>query len=83
VYTSSATLKPDTNSLEESAFMATNNAGNNKTCLGVHKNCPIFLTDLTKFGFSRQIFLRVPNYNLHEILSRGRRADTVHADKQS
>jgi hypothetical protein len=72
----SATLKPDTVSLEESAFMATNNAGNNKTRLGIRKKSPIFLRDLTKFGFSPQIFIGVPNWNLHEILSRGRRVDT-------
>jgi len=52
VFASSATLKKDTNSLEESSFMATNDAGNNETCLGVHKKCPKFLPDLIKFRFS-------------------------------
>jgi hypothetical protein len=37
LYTSPATLKPDTNSLEKSACMASSNVGKKKTYLGLHE----------------------------------------------
>ena len=76
VFASSATVKQDTNSIEKSACMATSNVGNKKKYLGVHEKYPIFLPYLTKFRFSRQIFIGVPNWKRHEILFRGRRSVT-------
>jgi hypothetical protein len=72
LYASSATQNPENNHLEECTFMATNNAANNKSSW----KSPVFLPELTKFEFSRQIFTGVITWKLHEILSTERRADT-------
>jgi len=56
--------------------MATNNACNNKACLGVHEKCSIFLPDLNKSVISGEIFIGVPNWKIQEILFGERRAFT-------
>jgi hypothetical protein len=58
--------------------MATNVDGNTKTYLGLH----VLIS--TKFGFSRQIFIKVPNVKFQGNLSSGNRADTCgQTDKQT
>jgi len=51
-------------------------AGSNKTCLGLHVECPIFLP---KFGVSRQIFITVANIKFHLKPFSG--AALIHADR--
>lgn len=52
-------------------------AGNNKTYVGILVKCPIFCQLLTKFGDSRQIFVKkTPNIKFHGNRSGGSRADT-------
>jgi hypothetical protein len=57
-------------------------AGNCKTYLGCHVNCPIFCLISTKFGFSRQISIEAPRINFLENPSNGSRADTCR-DRQT
>jgi len=47
-----------------------------KKYLGLHVECPIFLSDLTKSGVSEQIFVKIPNIKFHESPYRGSGADT-------
>jgi hypothetical protein len=44
--------------------------------LGLHVKCLIFCLILTKFGFSLQIFIKVPDMKLHRNPSSGMCADT-------
>ena len=48
-------------------------AGNNKIYLGLQEVCLI----VTKFVFSRQIFIKVPSIRFHGSSSNGSRADTL------
>lgn len=41
----------------------------NETYVGLNVKCPIFLCDATKFGFSRQIFIVIPNIKFYCNLS--------------
>jgi hypothetical protein len=50
------------------------------TVLGLHVHYPVFGTVLTKFRFSRQIFITFPIPNFTEILPVG--AALIHADRQ-
>jgi hypothetical protein len=34
-------------------------AGNNKTCLGLHVKCIIFLYNFTQFGIARNMLIKV------------------------
>jgi hypothetical protein len=48
-----------------------------KLYLGIHVKSPIFFSPiLPKFGFSRQIFMKVSDIKVHEKPSSGSRADT-------
>ena len=41
----------------------------------IHLKCPTFCPNLTNFGFSQQIFMKVPNIKFHENPSNGRCGD--------
>jgi hypothetical protein len=47
-----------------------------KTSLGLHVKSPIFCPILTKFGISRQIFIKIQNIKFHGNPSSGGSADT-------
>jgi hypothetical protein len=53
--------QPDTISLEKSLSRQFITANNAERYLGFHPKCPTVLPNLTKFGFSQQTFIEVPN----------------------
>jgi len=47
------------------------------------QNFPMFVTDVKRILFYRQIFMKVPNIKLTGNRSSGRRADTCGEDRQT
>jgi len=47
------------------------------------QNFPMFVTDVKRILFYRQIFMKVPNIKLPGNRSSGRRADTCGEDRQT
>jgi hypothetical protein len=53
--------------LQKALLLQFNVAGNTKICLGLNVRFPIFFSNLTKAGISRQIFKKVPNIRPVEV----------------